>query len=118
MPSEVDLAKRIEDWFSGAEKELDIGMEDLHNLDAYLMKEFDDLDSTADQDPEEAYGRVVKLAGVCGHAARKRSRLVGLLSKYIHRFISVMNKLQKDLGAVSFSITVSFPFDISITLNF
>lgn len=118
MSSEEDFARKVENWLSGIERDFDIGLEELHDLDSYLGKEFDELDSTADQNPEEAYGRVVRVAAVCGHAARKRSHLVGILTKYIHRFISVMNKLQKDLGAVSFSISVSFPFDISLSLNF
>lgn len=118
MSSLEEFSKRVDDWLKGAEKDLDIGMEEMGQLDGYLNKEFDDLDSTADQDPEGAYGKVIRVAAVCGHAARKKSHLVGLLSKYVHRFISIMNRLQKDLGAVSFSITVSFPFDISLTLNF
>lgn len=118
MSSPEEFSKKIEDWLKGAEKDLDIGVEDMDYLDSYLKKEFDDLDSTADQNPEAAFGRVLKVAAVCAHAARKRSHLVGLLSRYVHRFISVMNRLQKDLGAISFSITVSFPFDISLTLNF
>ena len=118
VSSEEDFAKRIENWLSGIERDFDIGVEGLHDLDSYLMKEFDDLDSTVAQDPEAAYGRVVRIAAVCGHAARKRSHLVGILTKYIHRFVSVMSKLQKELGAISFSISVSFPFDISLSLNF
>ena len=118
MTHDEDFSKRVEKWLSGVEKDFDIGFEELQNLDAYLLKEFDDLDSTVAQDPEAAYGRVVRIAAVCGHAARKRSHLVGILTKYIHRFISVMSKLQKELGAISFSISVSFPFDISLSLNF
>ena len=118
MPTLEDFSKRVENWLSGVENDLAIGLEDLQNLDAYLLKEFDDLDSNADQDPDASYGKVIKLAAVCGHAARKRNHLVGMLTKYIHRFITVMNRLQKDLGAISFSISVSFPFDISLSLNF
>ena len=118
MPALEDFSRRVENWLSGVEKDLDISLEDLQGLDAYLKKEFDDLDASADHDPDAAYGKVVKLAAVCGHAARKRNHLVGFLAKYIHRFISVMSRLQKGLGAISFSISVSFPFDISLSLNF
>lgn len=118
MPSDDRISKKIEDWLSGVEKDFDIGLEDLHDLDSYIRKELDDIDSMVEGDPDTAYGRVMKLAGVAGHAARKRPHLVGLLTGYLHRFISIMKKLQKEMGALSFSISVSFPFDMSITLTF
>lgn len=118
MSSQEEFYKKIEDWLSGLEKDFDVGVEDVQHLDSYLKKEFDELDSTADQNPDAAYGRVVKLAGVCGHAARRKSHLVSILNKYLHRFISIMKRLQKDMGALSFTITVSFPFDLSISLTF
>lgn len=118
MSSSEEFSKRVEDWLSGIEKDFDVGLEEVGHLDAYLKKEFDALDSSADSNPEDAYGRVVKLAAVCGHAARKKDHLVGLLTRYLHRFISVMRKVEKDMGAASFSITASFPFDLSISLTF
>jgi hypothetical protein len=112
------ISKKIEDWLSGAEKDFEIGLDDIRDFDSYIGKELDDIDSIVEGDPNTAYGRVMKLAGVAGHAARKRPHIIGLLTGYLHRFISIMKKVQKEMGAVSFTISVSFPFDLGISLTF
>ena len=118
MHSLDSFRKKVEDWVNGIENDLDVGIDELHDMENYLKSELDDIESSADADPEGAYGRVVKLAGVCGHAARRKSHLAGIFARYLHRFISIMQKLQKDMGALSFTISVSFPFDLTLSLTF
>lgn len=118
MAVEDGFSSRIERWFKGLEKDIEIDERDLEHFDSYIMESLKDADSSADSDPNGAYSKIVKLAGVAGHLARKKPFIVEILGKYIQHFESVMKKIEKALGATSFTITVSFPFDLSISLTF
>ena len=118
MTMEDNLRERIDNWLRGVEKEIEIGEHDAAQLESYLEDQMDDAETSSRTNPEEAYGKVVKLASVASHMARRKPALVDLLNRYVQRFVSVMNTVKKALGAVSFSITVSFPFDLSISLTF
>lgn len=109
---------RAEKWLKGMEKELEIGEHELDDLKDFMETSLSDADSLSESNPTEAYSRVVKVANVTGHLARKKPALVGLLEHYVDKFIEVMNKVKKALGAVSFTISVSFPFDLGISLTF
>lgn len=112
------IGKRIEDWFSGMSHDIHIGEEDLDDFREYLESSLDDAEKSSGSDPEGAYGKVVKLASVTSHAARRKPLLVDVLTKYVKRFITILEEVKKALGALSFTLTVSFPFDLSISLTF
>lgn len=118
MADEEDFKSRVESWLRGLKTELEMDEKDLEHLDSYIMESLKDADSSADSDPTGAYSKVVKLANVTGHLARKKPFVVEILGKYVEHFASVMKKVQKALGALSFTISVSFPFDVSISLTF
>lgn len=114
----MGIEERIDNWFRGISGDIEIGESDLDDLEKYLQKELDNAGKLLDTSPAEAYGRVVRLAHATGTMARKKPFIVDLLDKYVQKFVDIMNRVKKALGAVSFTITVSFPFDISLSLTF
>ncbi len=118
MTSGEDFSQRIKNWLDGLATDLKVDEHDFEDLERYLLEEFDYADSMSDTSPGEAYGKILEIANLTSKAAVKEPLLVGLLMKYLQRFVNVMNKVQKAMGAASFSIAVSFPFDIDLILNF
>ncbi len=118
MEHDDSFKVRAEKWMKGLEDELEIGEHELDDLKDFVDTSLSDADSLSESNPAEAYSRVVKIANVAGHLARKKPALVDLLEHYVDKFISVMTKVKKALGAVSFTISVSFPFDLGISLTF
>lgn len=109
---------RVERWIKGIDSEIELSgnyADDMREFIEFSLKEAEGL---LDSAPSYAYGKVLKLANVSSHAARRKPALVELLGHYVERFIGIMQKVKKALGAVSFSITVSFPFDLYISLSF
>lgn len=109
---------KVEKWIEDFDQELELGEHYLDDVKNYVESSLKDADSFTDSNPSEAYSRVVKLANVSAHMARKKPALVELLGHYVEKFVAIMEKVKKALGAVSFTITVSFPFDMSISLTF
>lgn len=118
MAPDGNIRKRVEDWLKGIEMDIEIGEQDIDDFQDYLESELRDAENTSATNPSEAYGKVVRLASVTSHAARKKPLLVSVLNRYVQRFVNVMGNVKKALGAESFTITVSFPFDLSISLTF
>lgn len=118
MGQDGNLEERVERWIRGLERDIEVGEYDLEDLGSYLDRELDDAQTMSSTDPAGAYGKVMKLANSTGVMARKKPMLVELLGKYVKRFVDVMNEIKKALGALSFTITVSFPFDMSLSLTF
>lgn len=117
--SEIEsFRERAERWVEGLDRDLELGEHYLDDVRDFMESSLKDADSFTDSNPSEAYSRVMKLANVSGHMARKKPALVELLGHYVEKFVDIMNKVKKALGAVSFTITVSFPFDMSISLTF
>lgn len=113
-----EIPEKIRKWLEDVGSELKIGEEDLADLEAFLQSEFDKADSVSDSEPTEAYARVIRIADISSRTASKRPFLIRLFMKYLQRFVDVMKRVQKSMGAISFSISVSFPFNVSITITF
>lgn len=118
MTEGESFRKKVENWFQGIEQDIELGEHYMDDVGEFFETSLKDAESFSESDPAGAYSKVLKLADVGGHVARKKPALVELLGHYVGRFIAVMEKVKKALGAVSFTITVSFPFDMSISLTF
>lgn len=113
-----DIPNKIKTWLRDLKSEVEDEPHILEELDSYLAKEFDTADSISDSQPEEAYGRILRLADLSSKAASKKPLLIRVFTKYLKRFVNAMTNVQKAMGAVSFTISVSFPFNISLSLTF
>lgn len=113
-----EVSQRIKDWLEGIREDLQLDDRDLEQLDVFLQQEFDSAETMSDSNPGDAYGRILGIASISSKAASKKPLMIRVFMKYLNRFVNIMNKVQHAMGAVSFSIGVSFPFDIELVLNF
>lgn len=118
MVAQGSLEERIGNWIKGLERDIEFDDREIHDFEDYITRSLDDAESSVSSDPSHAYSSVLKVASVSGHVARKKPFIVDLLSKHLQHIISVLNEIKKAMGATSFSVTVSFPFDLSISLSF
>lgn len=109
----------LDKWLESGEMDVKDFLETAdEHWESFINSEFSKIEDELKTDPEKAYSHLVSLANFTGHAAHKKPRIIRVLSGFIRRFIDVMRKLKTALGAGSFSVTVSFPFDLSLTLTF
>lgn len=118
MADNISFGNNVEKWINGIDRELELGEHYLDDMRDFIETSLEEAEAISDSSPSDAYGKVLKLASVGSHTARRKPALVELLSHYVEKFISIMEKVKKALGAVSFSISVSFPFDMFIGLTF
>lgn len=113
------IRKTMDEWLETGEVEFgDIIEATEKHWDEFINQEFDAIENDLKTDPGKAYGHVVTLANYTGHAAEKNPRIIKILTGYIRKFIDVMHKLKTLLGAASFSVSVSTPFYLSLSLTF
>ena len=114
-----NIKQTLDNWLETGEMDIKDFFEaaDEH-WESFISSEFADIDEELKTDPEKAYGHLVSLADFAGHAAEKKPRIVKVLTGFIHKFIDVMRKLKTMLRAESFSISVSLPFYLSLSLSF
>ncbi len=118
MDGTDSFKERAEKWLKGIYGELEVGENELDQLKDFMESSLREAENYTSSDPSEAYGRLMKLANLSGHLAKKKPVLVELLSHYLQRFVEIMNQIKKALGALSFTIGVSFPFYLSFSLTF
>ncbi len=118
MADNNSFRDRVERWIKGIDSDLELGEHYLDDVREFFESSLAEAEGSSDSDPAGAYSKVLKLANVGAHAARKKPELVEMLGHFVGRFVTVMEKVKKALGAVSFTLTVSFPFDMSISLTF
>ncbi len=118
MAENDSFRDRVERWIKGIDSELKLDEHYLDDVREFIESSLKEAENLSDSAPSDAYGKVLELANVSSHAARRKPVLVEMLGHYVERFIGIMQKVKKSLGALSFSITVSFPFDLYISLSF
>lgn len=119
----MDMAEKIKQTL---EKWLETGEMDVRDFfeaadthwESFISSEFSAIEEEIKTDPEKAYSHLVSLSDFTGHAAQKKPRIIRVLTGFIRKFIDIMHKLKTVLGAQSFSVSVSLPFYLSLSLTF
>ncbi len=119
MSSVDSIAQSFEEWLQRGEVRLRdlISATDEHWRE-YFSREIDQISQEVDDAPERAYAHLLSLVGFAGSNSGKSPRIVKILGEYVRKLADIMGKIAKALGASSFSIIVSVPFDLSIDLTF
>lgn len=119
MDSDERIEKSLQDWLQRGEVKLrDLLDTTDDHWRAFFKKEVGLIEEEVDKEPEKAYGHIMSLFSFIGGSSRKVPRLAKLLAEFVRDITDVMTKIKKALGAESFSITLSVPFDISVSLTF
>jgi hypothetical protein len=81
-------------------------------------KAFQHVDAVADQDPYLALAQVTTLTALFNNAATTTARLTRRLSDYIKKLKGTLDKIKRAVSAASYTVTVGFPFAVSIGVTF
>jgi hypothetical protein len=108
--------------------EVDSLVEDTYTLDnlallfvdneAGVTQVFDQIEAEADTDPFLALTHATALVGIINHAQTKSAKLSRRLASAINRLHAILEKIKVRTKAATFTITVGFPFNISIGVTF
>lgn len=110
--------EKVERWIKDLDANIGLGEHYVDDLKMYMEKTLKEIEDISMSDAKEAYGKLIRLAGVGSHAAGRKHELVELFGHYVDHFSKIMEKVRIALGAASYTISVSFPFDMGISLTF
>ncbi len=97
---------------------LDTLAEEFVDNEAGVNEVFDQVEADADADPFLAMTHATALVGIINHAQTKTSKLSNRLAEAINRLHAILEKIKATTNATSFTITVGFPFNLSISVTF
>lgn len=119
MDADDRIKKSFGDWLKKGEVKLrDLLDTTDEHWRAFLKKEMGLINEEVEKEPEKAYGHIMSLLSFIGGSSRKVPRLARLLAEFVKDITTSMTKIKNALGAESFSIILSVPFDISVSLTF
>ncbi len=119
MDIEDKIKESFVDWLKHDETKLMevFGASDEHWM-KFMQQEMEEIESEVLKEPEKAYSHLLSLVGFSCRATKDRPRTASLLTSFLRKFKDILGKIKTALGAESFSITFSIPFDVSVSLTF
>ncbi len=90
----------------------------LDQIDELIGQKLSDLNGLIDTRPYAAFVALTSLISFVGAALVKRPDILDKLEGVIEKFRLTANALANKLGADGYSISVGFPFGISVSLSF
>lgn len=86
--------------------------------DEWMEEELAKVDALVNSDPEEAYLRLATNMSFLAAASQQKPSLISKLTGWLNQLKASLAKAAKGIGAASYSITVGFPFGVSVGVSF
>lgn len=85
---------------------------------SYFDSELKKIENTVSADPSGAFSHLVTLSDFASRSSEKHPLVVRAITGFMKRMVHILGRVRELMGAQGFSITVSVPFDLSLTLSF
>ena len=123
MENNKGLSELLEDWEETGEIDDEAVNEIVENFDELIEEEFGIIKELLERGDEDssyvALSQMQYLVSVLNIIIPKKPSLIRKFRKgWLRKFKSVLGSISKNIKADSFSISIGFPFGISIGLSF
>lgn len=107
----------VSEWEQGAEMTLGDANVIYESLDSYLNEEFEEISELINSDPAAAFCKLVRMTNFISAAGRKVPGIITNFQKTINKYQALGKTLGKKLAAKSLTISVGFPWGVSVGLT-